>query len=357
MLGSETVARLKLRGHDITILHRGTWYWDSALRIKPWVKFVQCDREDFDVCADKLGDITREKGIFDAVIDFSGYKPSHIKDFMGKMRSKIRRYIYISTDSVYEVCQEPSHDGPTLEEDAVRPEDPNTREAYARKDPYGSAKLDCEDVIKRENELWNIPYLILRLPDVIGLRDNTNRFWNYLLWMRFHDIFDRPVVIPHSLQTRSLSFVFSEDVANLLVVLPEYGDNVYNFAYNLAFREQVTLEELLRNMAQHLGLPAVKFDKPNQWGTHYYPSVTRGPLDISMAEKFLRWNPHQLDHGIRKTAQFYEYAMRSSEFQVQRKAILDSLDVPSHAMGAFRKRLKEVYNVDYVRPDNVKDEL
>lgn len=63
---------------------------------------------------------------------------------MGKMRSKIRRYIYISTDSVYEVCQEPSHDGPTLEEDAVRPEDPNTREAHARKDPYGSAKLDCK---------------------------------------------------------------------------------------------------------------------------------------------------------------------------------------------------------------------
>ena len=79
MLGSETVARMKLRGHDITILHRGTWYWDSALRIKPWVNFVQCDREDFDVCVDKLGEITREKGMFDAVMDFSGYKPSHIK--------------------------------------------------------------------------------------------------------------------------------------------------------------------------------------------------------------------------------------------------------------------------------------
>lgn len=79
MLGSETVARLKLRGHDLTILHRGTWYWDSALRIKPWANFVQCDREKFDVCADKLGDITREKGLFDVVIDFSGYKPSHIK--------------------------------------------------------------------------------------------------------------------------------------------------------------------------------------------------------------------------------------------------------------------------------------
>lgn len=79
MLGSETVARLKLKGHDITILHRGSWYWDSSLRIKPWVNFVQCDRDRFNECADKLGEITREKGMFDAVIDFSGYKPSHVK--------------------------------------------------------------------------------------------------------------------------------------------------------------------------------------------------------------------------------------------------------------------------------------
>ena len=49
-------------------------------------------------------------------------------DFVLKMRSKIRRYIYISTDSVCEVRKEPSHDGLTLEEDAVRTEDPNTRE-------------------------------------------------------------------------------------------------------------------------------------------------------------------------------------------------------------------------------------
>lgn len=214
-----------------------------------------------------------------------------------------------------------------------------------------------EEVIKRENELWNIPYMILRLPDVIGLRDNTNRFWHYLLWMRFHDIFDRPLALPPSLHNRTLSFVYAEDVANLLVVLPEYDDNVFNFAYNLAFREMVTLEEFLQIMAKHLGVPEVKFDKSNNRGTHYYPSVKRGPLDISMADKYLRWNPHMLDHAVKKTVQFYEYAMRSSDFKHQRKAILDSLDVPSYAMEAFRKRLKEVYGVDYHRPDNVKDEL
>ena len=79
MLGSETVARLKLRGNDITVLHRGTWYWDSSKRIKPWVNFIQCDRDYFNECADKLGDVTREKGMWDAVFDFSGYKPKQIK--------------------------------------------------------------------------------------------------------------------------------------------------------------------------------------------------------------------------------------------------------------------------------------
>ena len=132
---------------------------------------------------------------------------------------------------------------------------------------------------------------------------------------------------------------------------------MFNFAYNLAFREKVTLEEFLQIIAKHLGVPEVKFDKFNNRGTYYYPSVKRGPLDISMAEKYLHWNPHRLDRGIRKTVQFYEYAMRSSDFEHQRKAILDSLDVPPHAMEAFRKRLKEVYGLDYHRPNNVKDEL
>ena len=61
-----------------------------------------------------------------------------------------------------------------------------------------------------------------------------------------------------------------------------------------------------------------------------------------------------LDLGIRKTVQFYEYAMRSSDFKNQRKAILDSLDIPSHVMVAIRKRLKEVYGVEKVWPDNDK---
>lgn len=192
--------------------------------------------------------------------------------------------------------------------------------------------------------------MILRLPDVIGLRDNTNRFWSYLLWLRFHDILDHPVDIPPSLHDKPLSFVLAEDVANLLILLPEDNYNsVFNFVYNLAFRETVTLEELLRIMAKHLGISEVKFDRSNEYGVRYFPSVNRGPVDISMALEYLKWNPHKLETGIKKTVQFYEYVMRSPDFKSQRKAILDRFKVPPHAIGAFKQRLKDVYGIDYDR--------
>ena len=177
------------------------------------------------------------------------------------------------------------------------------------------------------------------------------------MWLRFHDIIDRPLELPPNLHDKPLSFVFSEDVANLLIVLPEYEDNrVFNFAYNLAFHETTTLEDLLRIMAKHLGISEVNFDKSNDRGLHYYPSVKRGPVDISMALNYIKWGPHELDKGVKKTVQFYEYAMRSSDFKAQRKAILDSFKVPPHAMAAFKQRLKDVYGIDYER-EIVKDEL
>ena len=101
MLGSETVARLKLRGHDITVLHRGNWYWDSSTRIKPWVNFVRCDRDSFNECVVQLVDITKEKGLFDAVIDFSGYKPGQVKVNKPSLLYHTLFWIYALHDEKY----------------------------------------------------------------------------------------------------------------------------------------------------------------------------------------------------------------------------------------------------------------
>ena len=262
------------------------------------------------------------------------------------MRGKVEKYIYVSTDSVYEVCKEPSHGGASQEEDSIRPEDPSTREAYARRDLYGHEKLAGEEALLRESNQWGLQYIILRLPDVIGPRDNTNRFWMYLLWIQFHDIIGRPVELPSHIQSKPMSFVLSTDVAKLLAVMPVAPDDFWNQIYNLAFKETLTLEELLLLIAKNLDVPGeVPFDKTG--GTYYFPSVTRGPVDVAKAEEKLQWQPTSLEEGVKQTVQFYHFAMRSDEFREERNAIVKSFGIPSDRMDAFKKKFKAIYGVEY----------
>ena len=47
--------------------------------------------------------VINETDIFDVVLDFSGYEPKWIHDNCQVLKDKVGVYIYISTDSVYEV--------------------------------------------------------------------------------------------------------------------------------------------------------------------------------------------------------------------------------------------------------------
>ena len=47
--------------------------------------------------------IIQETERFDVVLDFSGYEPKWIHDNCQVLKGKVGVYIYISTDSVYEV--------------------------------------------------------------------------------------------------------------------------------------------------------------------------------------------------------------------------------------------------------------
>lgn len=51
----------------------------------------------------------------------------HLQDILIALRGRFKKYIYISTDSVYEVSKVKSHNGYSVEEDAGRPDDTNLR--------------------------------------------------------------------------------------------------------------------------------------------------------------------------------------------------------------------------------------
>lgn len=55
-------------------------------------------------------------------------------------------YVYISSDSVYEVSVPKLHSGASVEKDAVRPRNAEEQQRLKELDSYGHYKLACEEV-------------------------------------------------------------------------------------------------------------------------------------------------------------------------------------------------------------------
>ena len=150
-IGAEVTERLlDLRPNDyrLVLINRGSWSdWDTAERIKSRVhqRFV-CDRENHSFKL-KLKEYLEDGAFrFEAVIDFSAFKSRAIKNTLRDIPAqKIKLYILISTDSVYEVsvraCEERSDDVGSRETDAVRPSQTSERKRFKEFDSYGHHKF------------------------------------------------------------------------------------------------------------------------------------------------------------------------------------------------------------------------
>ena len=65
---------------------------------------TDCDINAIHQCGE-LMEVIRETQRFDIVLDFSGYEPKWIHDNCQVLKGKVGVYVYISTDSVYEVSR------------------------------------------------------------------------------------------------------------------------------------------------------------------------------------------------------------------------------------------------------------
>lgn len=322
MMGSATTTMLmNAKGKfNLTLVNRGNWYWDTEETIKPFVNSYQCTRGDgFRETCTQLDDGL----IYEAIIDFSCYHPLDMEDILIVFRGRFKKYIYISSDSVYEVSKAKEHGGFSLETDAVRPDDQNLQEELNKRDSYGHRKLQGEETLRKYHKLLKFDFISLRLPDVLGPRDNTNRFWKCFLWAKLRKIAG-DVTIPVGIQAKPLSFVYSLDVARLIfsIVNDELGADILNDAYNLAFKEQISLKSLFQMM--------VKFNNESD-GIEIkddifeigFPSVIRGPVDITKAETVLKWAPTEINTALTETMKFYDDAQFNPEYKYILERILD----------------------------------
>ena len=154
-IGSEVVSRMIERNYKVILVSRGNWYFDSEERIKPFVIPVVCDREAGIQLCDELMELINKTERFDYVLDFSGYTPRVVAKALKVFGSKVGLYMYISTDSVYEVCEPPKVRGSTAENDAVRPTNAEDRVRMNEIDTYGNEKLEGEEASEEGLTSWN----------------------------------------------------------------------------------------------------------------------------------------------------------------------------------------------------------
>ena len=151
------VAEAALAGGDrVTLFHRGRTNPDAV----PGAVHVLGDRDG------ELGALA--DGVWDAVIDTSGYVPRVVRQSAEALHGRAGRYLFVSSISVYAV---PLAAGFDEASPLAALEDPDTEQVTGA--TYGGLKVACERVVR---EAWGDAATIVRPGLVAGPNDPTDRF-------------------------------------------------------------------------------------------------------------------------------------------------------------------------------------
>lgn len=340
-MGKDLVVRLVSMPDDIRpvvyVINRAKSHWNKEIEsFSHKYHFYYGDRDShieytklLKYLTVKAGRLTgvRESFKWDLVVDFCGYLRKEVKSAIRGLSGSIRLYVFISSDSVYDVSETSGLSTPVREEESVRPSCNKEIMEKAEAEDYGHDKFKCEEYLKNHASEVKVafPYLCLRLPDVIGPYDSTGRFWAYLLWLRKME--DWPIHTKKESSTKPLSFVFSQDVVRLTISFltkvhdPEFINKVHTQSYNIAFIENPTLDMLVQDLSDCICTGPVNFisragldnlsdtrGKSKNKGKFFFPSVYCPHLDTTKAKIDLGFRPSTLKDAVLITCNFFENA-------------------------------------------------
>lgn len=192
-------------GHQITLVHRGKTGGD----LFPECRHIHMDRGEEAAWA-SFPDQT-----WDAVVDFSAYVPRVQRYSSEALKGKAKRYLFISTISVYDPAGQA-----TLDEDSPLL-DPPAADFEVVMEAYGGLKVACERVVI---ETWGEASTIVRPGMIIGPYDHTNRFQHWMKLMSENDSVDVPRRLDQPCQ-----YIDARDLGGLILSLLEADrGGIYN---------------------------------------------------------------------------------------------------------------------------------
>jgi len=161
--------------------------------------------------------------------------------------------------------------------------------------PYGKTKLGAEDKIINCSNKYDISYTILRYSNIYGPRQNTTKggviakFINSVLNNK------EMIIYGNGAQTRDFLFVEDAALANLLALKTK------NKIFNIGSGKPTSINQLCEEIKKLVNKKIkIIHKKPLKEIKNTY-------LDISLAEKELKWKPKTtLKDGLRKTYCYFK---------------------------------------------------
>lgn len=235
-IGRNLLERLiPLNRFDITLFNRGITNPD----LFPDLQRIQGDRY-----TDDLALIGKES--WDYIIDLSCYFPKSIELVLQYLRHPPKRYVYLSSISVYQTPRSSFHEEdlmlqPCSEEQKVDPSN------YS----YGKRQAECDRLLLQAP----FDYLILRPPIIYGPYDYTDRFYYWLYQAKTQ----AEILLPEwGERLQSLTYV--EDLVDIL--LESLTLKNHRKIYNVISHPSISIRAIVEAASQQLGTDPKLFSGP-----------------------------------------------------------------------------------------------
>ncbi|MEM8584810.1 MAG: NAD-dependent epimerase/dehydratase family protein [Bacteroidota bacterium] len=280
----------KSEKYEISLFNRGKTNAD----IFPEVKRIIGDRETDDVA--QIGEQR-----WDYVVDFSSYFPGSLQRTLDHLNKDVKRYIYISTISVYSFAgydeKTPLHENyPKKKYEDHQLTEPSLK--Y-----YGEKKVACEDVLK--NADW-LNAVVLRPAVIFGKYDPTDRLYHWIERIRNR----KQIILPESGDYR-MSLTYGPDLVATIVsgLHGDLASGTYNCVSDEPYTFRSILEMLRDELKSDCGFVSVPADvlRERKFSTREFPlwwgfdmlvdnSHLRSSVKLELADP---------DQALRQTARFY----------------------------------------------------
>merc|ERR1719203_421780 len=101
------------------------------------------------------------------------------------------------------------------------------------------------------------PFVSLRLADVIGPHDNSDRFSSYYTWLKYHHIKDVPnIYVPDNvLETTSVTYIY--DIVQSIISVMNTPSS-WDESYNIACQEIFNVTNAIETIAPMMGKSHIK---------------------------------------------------------------------------------------------------